>query len=189
MSLKEDVDYIKKEISAEESFMESFFKLEKFYKKYKTALIGAVVLIVVATAGYYMSSYVKMQNTIETNKAFNKLLKDKDDKEAAIFLKENSKKLYHLAMFSHDKKTTTDIKFIKELSSYTKAIEKNSISSITTVSQKQDFLLKDFALFNKALIQTQNGKYSDAKATLKQIDEKSGVIELAKMLSHFLLTK
>ena len=40
MSLKEDVNYIKKEISAEESYMESVFKIEKTWKKYKTSIIG-----------------------------------------------------------------------------------------------------------------------------------------------------
>ena len=39
MSLKENVSYIKDEISTEEQFFENFFKIEKFYKKYKKIIL------------------------------------------------------------------------------------------------------------------------------------------------------
>ena len=75
MSLKENVDYIKEEISNEEKFFESFFKVEKFYKKYKFIIIALVVLVL----GYFITtnilSYVKEQNAIAANKAYNTLLK------------------------------------------------------------------------------------------------------------------
>ncbi len=33
MSLKENVDYVKDELNTEEKFLESFVKVERFYKK------------------------------------------------------------------------------------------------------------------------------------------------------------
>ena len=54
---------------------------------------------------------------------------------------------------------------------------------------QNDFLLKEFAIFNKALIQTQNGKFEDAKATLQLIPSDSQVSELVNVLKHYLVTK
>ena len=70
-----------------------------------------------------------------------------------------------------------------------KQLKKNNIDDISNVTQKQTFLLKDFAIFNKALIQAQNGKYQDAKESIKLISSNSSVASLSSMLEHFLLTK
>ena len=52
-----------------------------------------------------------------------------------------------------------------------------------------DFLLKEFALFNKALLLSNEGKYEDAKTVLKLIPQTSKAFELANLLNHYLLTK
>jgi hypothetical protein len=54
---------------------------------------------------------------------------------------------------------------------------------------QKDFLLKEFALFNKALIFANNKKYVDAKETLKLIPQNSQVNNLVVLLNHYLLTK
>ncbi len=54
---------------------------------------------------------------------------------------------------------------------------------------QNDFLLKEFAIFNKALILTNEGKYEDAKAALQLIPSDSKVNDLAITLKHFLVTK
>jgi len=54
---------------------------------------------------------------------------------------------------------------------------------------QKDFLLKEFALFNKALILTQEGEYSQAKQTLQLIQKDSQVSDLVALLNHYLLTK
>jgi len=189
MSLKEDINYIKEEISTEESFMEKFFKTEQFYKKYKTSIIGGVTVVIIAIVGFYISSYMTEQNKIEANKAYNVLLTDSSNKEAIAILKDKNPKLLEVINFTQNNITSTDTKFLKELTLYSAAMKENSIDKITSISQNQNFLLKDFAMFNKALIQTQNKKYLDAKETLKQIPESSDIVALAKMLSHFLITK
>ena len=189
MSLKEDINYIKEEITAEESFMEKFFKTEQFYKKYKGVILGGAAILIISVVGIYISNYMAEQNTIKTNKAFNILVEDSTNKDAIEILKANNPKLLKVATFMKDTSVPTDVEFLKELSLYSEAVKENNIDKIAQVSQNQDFLLKDFAVFNKALIQTQNEKYIDAKETLKQIPEKSDVIALAKLLQHFLITK
>ena len=189
MSLKENINYIKEEVSAQESFMEKTFKLEQFYKKYKTLIFGSVALTVVAFVGISVSSYLSEENKIKDNQSFNILLENPNDKEALKYLESNNKKLYEIAVYMNDKTKDTNVEFLNELSAYSKAIEKENIDDISDVAQKQTFLLKDFAIFNKALIQAQNGKYQDAKESIKLISSNSSVASLSSMLEHFLLTK
>ena len=54
---------------------------------------------------------------------------------------------------------------------------------------ENNFLLKEFAIFNKALILANEGKYQEAKDTLKLIPETSQVKDLVTLLNHYLITK
>jgi len=189
MSLKENVDYIKNEISAEESYMEKFFKVERIYKKYKKTIIASIIIIILAVIGFYTSSHFEEKNKLQANIALNTLLENPNDKEALAILEVKNPKLYEIYQYNLDNTKNTTVTFFNELALYTKAIKENSIDKLTSVTQKQEFLLKDFALFNKALIQAQNEQYREAKETLKLIETNSEVSPLSKMLEHFLLTK
>jgi len=189
MSLKEDVNYIKKEISAEESYMESVFKIEKTFKKYKTSIIAVTTIVLISIIGFYVSAYFTEQNKLQANIAFNTLLKNPNDKEAIAILQVKNPKLYEILQYKQNDTKIIDVEFFKELSLYTKSINEQNIDNLNAVTQKPEFILKDFALFNKALIQAKESKYIDAKETLKLINSKSEVSPMAKMLEHFLLTK
>ncbi|MEA3288541.1 MAG: hypothetical protein U9Q04_00055 [Campylobacterota bacterium] len=189
MSLKENVEYVKKEISTEESFLENFFKLENFYKKYKKVILGSVTIIVLAIVGISVSDYIANQNKLEANKAFNTILENPDDKKALETLKSKNKKLYDIALYMNNKSNASEIEFFKELSQYAKAMQNNNSKEIESTIQNQKFILKEFAIFNKALIEAKNGQYNEAKETLKLISTTSSVEPLAKMLQHFLMTK
>lgn len=193
MSLKDNVDYVKSEISREEKFLEGTVKAERFFKKYKTLLIAASALIVVAFIAIGTSNYFKEENKKVINIAFNTLLKNPNDKDALAILEDKSSKLYNVALYIQSKKEnknlSIDLKYIKELSAYKTAINNKDLTSLNNVSMKNDFLLKEFAIFNKAIIQAENGKYKEAKTTLKLIPNTSSVNDLVKVLNHYLLTK
>lgn len=193
MSLKDNIDYVKSEISSEEKFLEGTVKAERFFKKYKTLLIAAGALIVVAFIAIGTSNYLKDENKKIVNIAFNKLLKNPNDKDALAVLEDKNSKLYKVALYLQAKKDnknlSVDLKFLKELSSYKTAIKSKNLNDLNNVSMKNDFLLKEFAIFNKALIQAENGKYKEAKTTLKLIPNSSSVNDLVKVLNHYLLTK
>ncbi|MGK0255417.1 MAG: hypothetical protein ACI81I_000013 [Arcobacteraceae bacterium] len=189
MSFKDDVKYIKKEIFAEESYIENFFKVEKLFKRYKKVIVLVIVIVIVSAIGYYVSSYLTQQNKLQANVAFNTLLQNPNNKEAMAVLKVKNTKLYEILQYKQNNTKEINVEFFKELTEYTNAIKENNIDKINKVTYKQNFLLKDFALFNKALIQTQNEKYVEARNTLKLIDNKSEVSPIAKMLEHYLLTK
>jgi len=189
MSLKENVEYIKEEISTQETFLEKFLQFEKFYKKYKKVIFGVVTVSALSFVGFAVSDYIKEQNLIRDNMMFNNVLSNNQDKISLEYLKQNNQKLYNLALYMQNKSNSTDLEFLKELSIYSEAIKENNVDKLSSISIKQNFLLKDFAIFNKALIQAKNGNYKEAKETLSIIPITSEIRELVNILNHFLLTK
>ena len=75
------------------------------------------------------------------------------------------------------------------MSKYQVALANKNVDELTNLSMQNDFLLKEFAIFNKALFLTNEGKFSEAKTTLALIPQTSKAYELAKLLNHYLLTK
>lgn len=193
MSLKDNVDYVKEELNSEEKFLESFVKVERFYKKNKIIIIAVIVILIALVIGFYISKSVNASNKLEANIALNKVLQNPKDSAALETLKQKDEKLYEIAQYlnakDEGKTVQVDIKFLKEITEYEKALKEKNIEKLNEVSMQNDFLLKEFAIFNKALIQTQNGKYADAKATLKLIPADSKVNDLVNVLKHYLATK
>jgi tetratricopeptide (TPR) repeat protein len=191
MSLKENVDYIKQEISNEEKFFESFFKVEKFWKKYKLIII----ITIVGVLGYFISNgvmnYIEEQNDIKANIAYNKLLKNPQDTKSIDILKQTNKTLLDIAMYknSKDNTTNTDVEYLKQIALFNKAIKNNDIKALDKLIVDQDFVLREYALFNKALILSNNKSYQKAKETLKLIPQSSNVKQISNLLEHYLLTK
>lgn len=193
MSLKENVDFVKEELSSEEKFLESFVKVERFYKKNKLLILGVVAVVVIAVIGFYTTKYIQGQNKIEANLAFNEVLKDPKNSAALEKLKEKNSQLYEVAQYiqasKEGKVADVQIKFLKELSEYKNALNTKNADELNKVSMQNDFLLKEFALFNKALLLTNEGKFEEAKTTLKLIPEDSKVNDLVNVLKHYLVTK
>ncbi len=193
MSIKENVDYVKTELSSEEKFLENFVRSERFFKKYKTLIFAFTVIIIVGFMGIFIKNEIDESNKFEANLAFNKVLENSNDTKALADLKDRNKNLYEIALYLQAKKdsktTEINVPFLKELSKYQTALSNKSISELDNISMQGDFLLKDFAVFNKALILANEGKFSEAKTTLDLIPQSSKAFELAKLLNHYLLTK
>ena len=193
MSLKENVNYVKDELNTEEKFLESFVKVERFYKKYKLIIIAAIIIVIGGGIALYTIKSVQESNKLEANIAFSKVLENPKDTASMNILKEKSTQLFQVAQYmqaSKEGKTPdTQVKYLKELVDYQKALETKDISKLNSVSMQNDFLLKEFAIFNKALILTNEGKYEDAKLALKLIPSDSKVNDLVNTLKHFLVTK
>jgi len=190
MSIKENVSFIKDEISTEEQFFESFFKLEKFYKKYKLLIIGGIVVVF----GYFISTsvlgYINEQNTIKANEAYNKVILNPQDKQSLESLKNINKTLYDIALYKiNHNDTTTNVEYLKEIGLFNKAVSSNNIAELDKLILDPNFLLKDFALFSKALILIDQKQYNKAKQTVNLIADNSAVSSLSIMLKHFLVTK
>ena len=82
MSIKENVDYVKTELSSEEKFLENFVRSERFFKKYKTLIFAFVAIIIVAPIGILIKNKIDESNKFEANIAFNKVLENSNDAKA-----------------------------------------------------------------------------------------------------------
>ena len=193
MSLKENVEFVKEELNAEEKFLEGFVKVERFYKKNKVIVIGVVAVAVLAIGGITFNNYTNASNKKESNIAFNKFLIDNNDKASLETLENTNKQLFEVAKYLKAKKENKpveiNITFLKDLALYSQAVKAENIEKLASLSQQNDFLLKEFALFNKALILANDAKYLEAKETLKLIQKNSRVNDLVVLLNHYLLTK
>lgn len=193
MSMKENVNFVKDELNSEEKFIEGFVKVERFYKKFKLLILGVGGLIVVLAIAFGVTSYMNEENKIKANIAFDKVVANPNDTEALATLKETNKGLYDVAMYLAAKKDNkivdVNIKYLKELVSYQNALQKKDVNGLNDLSMENDFLLKEFAIFNKALLLADSGKYKEAKIALNLIPQNSKAYELSNLLKHYLLTK
>lgn len=192
MSLKEDVNYVKNELSNEEKLLENFVKSERFFKKYKTLIFAFVVIIIIGSIGVMIKNNIDESNKLEANIALNNYL-NAGDKTALDSLKGINKELYEIALYLEAKKDNNsaqiNIPMLKQLQEFQQANSTNNVETLNNLSLQNDFLLKEFAIFNKALILTNQGKYEEAKKALNLIPQTSKAYELANLLNHYLLTK
>ena len=85
MAIKDDIDSIKEELNTQEQFLENIIKSERFFKKYKKIIIGALALGVIGAAGYYINGALKEKEFKAANAAYAKLIlnpKDNNDTDA-----------------------------------------------------------------------------------------------------------
>ncbi|MGA1933580.1 hypothetical protein ACH5BF_12830 [Arcobacter sp. YIC-464] len=189
MSMKENVDFVKGELNSEEKFLEGFVKVERVFKKYKFAIIAVVLILIALVVAFNVKNYMDEQNLIKANKAFEAVLANPNDKESLATLKETNSRLYQVASYLNGNKEEIQVRYLKELVAYDKALNENNVEKLNDLSMQSDFLLKEFAIFNKALLLANDGKYEEAKTALKLIPTDSKAFELAKLLNHYLATK
>jgi len=186
VSIKDDVNYVKTELSSDEKVLESAFKLESLYKKYKKAIwgiVGAVLIFAVANIGMEALHQSKLASA---NQALLTLQNKPEDANALSVLKENNPSLYELYLFSQAAKQR-DVKALEEItgskndilsdmSRYTAgAIEKKPVDSK---------LYTEMAYLEEAYVAIKAGDIQKAKNKLALIDERSSLSMLAKLLEH-----
>lgn len=191
MNLKDNISSIKEEISTQEQFFASAFKIEKLYKKYKFILIGLGAFTIIGLVAFFVINFINEKNLLTSNVAYNKVLTNNNDKTSLEELKKANEKLYNIALFqiSKDKTKAPNVEYLEDIALYNSAVQRNDIVALDNMILKQDFLLKDFAIISKTLILIDKKEYKKAKSTIIQVDQKSRALPIADMLQHFLLTK
>lgn len=195
MSIKEQVEFAKEELTQDEKLLEGLIKVERFYKKNRLAILAFSISFVIGGIGYGVMEYVKEQQLLKANSALLKLQSNPSDTNALKVLKENNPALAELfllkeATISGDIKTLEELvkskdETISDLAMYHIAIFKNSLSQIKEYRLKSSALLKDLATFDEGYLLYKNGKVDEAKNILAQISEVSPVKSVAKMLEHY----
>lgn len=198
MSLKEQIDMVKDELSQEEKMFEGAVKAERFLTKYKKQLIAAGIAILVlvgANIGY--STYQENRIT-KANSTLNKLLEEHDEK-LLNELKANSEKLYELYLFSYalknsdmqtlQKLSTSKEAIISDIASYEEALSKKSADELGNYSMKPNAVMKDLAVLSEAMILMKKGDVKQARSRLDMISKDSTAANFATLLKHYGLTK
>lgn len=177
---------VKKELSGDEKVLESAFKLETYYKKYKliiwAVVIGLVLFFVAKTA---MES-MKASSLAEANEAFLTLQTKADDTQALAVLKEKNPALFELFSYAQASKNS-DVKSLTALSSSTNVVVADASAYTAAVLENKSSdskLYREMALLQEAYLAIKAGDSKTAKLKLELIDERSSLSMLASLLKH-----
>ena len=195
MSLKENVELIKEELSSEEKLFEKAVQTERFFKKYKKSIMIVIILIVVVALGN--SAYkIKEQNRIEeANAQLAILAKKPSDAQAQNRLKELSPKLYTAWSFANaiamnDMKKLSELKntklpVINDIATYEVAARTSNPKEFENYALRQQAIYKDLALAQSAVIYMNKKETAKAKEKLAMIGKNSPLKGVTTILNHY----
>ena len=195
MSIKEQVDFAKEELSQDEKLLAGLIKAERFYRRNKVLIIAVAALLVVGGIGYQAMEYMKQQRLLAANEAYLRLTADPSDREALKRLQEKNPAL--AALFELDRAVAAgDVKGLKALeknsdpvvsalAAYHVAALEKSAQDLKNYRMKSGALVKDFALFDEAYLLLKAGKSAEARERLNRIAEGSPLSPAARMLAHY----
>ncbi|GEM_PF-116425 len=198
MSIKEQVEFAKEELTQDEKVLAGLIKIERFYKRNKMAIIAVAAAIVVGGIGYGVMNYLQEQRLTRANEALLALWQNPSDKSAWQTLEKNNPSLAALAKLQFatkngDIESLEDLakskdEIVSDLATYHLAVFKESADKIKNYRIKKGALLKDFALLDEAYLLMKAGKIAEGKERLSLISENSPLEPVAKMLDHYGVT-
>lgn len=195
VSIKENLSMVKEELNAEEQFFESAVKTERFVKKYKKPLIGAVAAVVVLIAAGTAYDLYRQDRVEQSNAAFAALQKNSADEAAQNALKNLNRDLFDvwtlsLAMKNNDKEALRTLQkskavAVSDLATYELAVLNKDASALEQYALRQDAIYKDMALIEQAVLLMEAGDVASAHEKLSRISTSSALYELSRQLSHY----
>jgi len=191
LAIKDDISAIKEELNAEEQFLESMIRGERFFKKYKILIISFVTVIVVGTIGYNINNYLIKQNLIKTNEAYNNLLQNPKNEESLAILKAKNPKLLAILeikkeMNKNQKVTTViDDEILNSLKTYYNASKSGKIEALAEYQNSENALLKDFATLQEGYLFLKQKNKETANIKFSQIPLNSSLINIVTALKHY----
>lgn len=187
VSIKDDVNYVKQELSGDEKVLESAFKLETLYKKHKLKLWGvvtALILFFAVTAGLDAIHEAKLR---KANDAFLALQADRNDSEALKVLEDSNSALFELYSYAEAVKKE-DVMALHSLAKSSNDVIADASGYTAGVLEKKPVnskLYKEMALFEEAYVAIGAGDLKSAKEKLELIDERSPLGVVTSFLKHF----
>jgi hypothetical protein len=195
LSIKNDIEMVKEELNSEEKFFEKAVITEKFVKKYKNLMIGAVVALVVVVGANIAYDINKQNQITEANNALLILSKDSTNSEALLTIKDISPELYDVWIYSNAvaKKDMATIKelrnssavMIGDLAKYEMAQDAKDAESLDSYASEQDAVYRDLALVQSAIILMNNSQIEKAHEELAKISAQSSLSKIAAALLHY----
>ena len=195
MSLKENIEMVKEELNSEEKFFEKAVITERFVKKYKNIMIGAVVAVTLFVIGDVVYTINKQQRLEATNKALLTLEANPNDKTTLATLASLSPTLhdvwvYSQAVVAKDVQTLETLQnskalLIGDLSSYEATQHLQDFNKLQNYSQKQNAIYRDLAQVQMALLLMNENRLDEARSQLSMISVNSPLAQLSRALMHY----
>jgi hypothetical protein len=187
VSIQDNVDYVKKELSGDEKVLESALKIETFYKKHKIKIWAAIAAIILLFAGKAIIDTVHEVKLNSANEAFLTLQKDPKNSEALEVLKSKNPALYELYAYAEAVKSK-DKKILEGLGSSKNALISDISryhSNVLAEKSSSSQYYKEMSLIEDAYLALKAGNAKEAKAKLDEIDARSPVAPVAELLKHY----
>ena len=195
LSLKQDLNMVKEELSSEEKFFEKAVITEKFVKKYKNFMIAAVVVVVALVGTNIIYTQYEENNINQANAALATLQADASNEVALNQLQSLSPSLHDVWLFSqavakHDTQVLESVKnskalLVSDLSSYELASDSQNIDTLKNYAMKENATYADLAKVKAAVILMNEDKIKDAHEELSQIAVSSPLAQVANALMHY----
>jgi len=186
VSLRDDVNYVKEELTSDEKILESAFRLEKFYKKHRIKIYALLALVVLGWGGKVGYDAYLSHRIAVANEALLTLEKNPADGKALQELRSNNPKLYRLYRYSvavaNGKKdvlketAASDDALVADLSRYHEAV--------WSAKAGDSRYYPDLSKVEQAYQALRAGKKEEAKSLLALIGENSPVAGIARLLRH-----
>ena len=186
MSIKDDVNYVKKELSGDEKVLESAFKLESLYKKYKFHLWGVAAALILFFGGQTAMNAMHQAKLEKANEAFLTLQSNGRDANALKVLKENNPALLELYTYSQAAQQK-DVKALEALSSSKNAVIADATPdppAVLTKKPTDSHLDNEMALFEEAYLAIVAGDIKTAQNKLELIGDRSSLAVITEFLKH-----
>lgn len=195
MSIKNDIEMVREELTSEEKFFEKSVITERFVKKYKNILIAGVVVIVVAIASNIAYDINKASTQVAANEALSELQSNPSNTNALTRLKSLSPALHDVFIYSKalvdkdlkilESLKSSDVAPLSDLATYELAQNSKDVNTLTTYTLTQDAIYKDLAQVQAAIILMNEGSTDKAHLKLQTITDTSPLAKIAKALLHY----
>lgn len=185
MSLKDEINYVKEELSSDEKLLESAFRLERLYKKHKVKIWAVVILLVVGFGGNALYGVYQDHRLEQANRALLTLEKNPADTAALKELESNNPKLYALYRYSVavDQGKAEALKPLESSGDPLGDLVRYHEAALSNRPGDSKYY-HDLSLVEKAYEALKAGKKEVARSQLALVGENSPVAGIARLLRH-----
>lgn len=193
MSIKQDLQMAKAEISSDEKMLESVFRIEAFIKKYKMLFLALIVAVIGWIAWFYISDYLKEQKAIKSTALMEKIQSNQSDESAWSELKKENLALYEMMRLSYAIKNenTQELEQVKNSTNpFIASYANYELSSMTqNLSNIKEGAFVDLALLQEGYKLASKKEHKQALNKLNEISNTSELKDFALRIGHYGITQ
>lgn len=189
MALKENIEALKQELSAQEQLLENIIAGERFFKKHKKKIIVILALLIVLLIGYVSAKTIRSSNLKASNEAYKVLLSSPQDEQALSTLRSKNKPLYRAFVFKEASKSGDKETLKKLLSENNKDVIAALAAYELQESISGDNILENFVVLKEGYELLKDGKAEEANLKFATIASDSVVMDVIRKLEHYQPTK